>query len=151
NYETIVNTKVFLEELKKTIPDNTRDNNDIPRGIDFFIEDLVGRVEKLIKQKEEAEKTNKPTDNSPDSSFSPQYQSNLVAEIKQLQDQVNDLENKVNKTTDPTEKNTYQDMLDNAKKNLGDKEKEKERWKKKTPVSPNKNDNKLNLAVGLGM
>ena len=64
---------------------------------------------------------------------------------------MNDLENKVNKSTDPTEKNTYQSMLDNAKKNLEDKEKEKEDQQKKTPVFPNKNDNKLNLVIGLGI
>ena len=38
------------------MPGSLEEDNDIPRKLDFFTEDLVGQVEKLISKKEQTEK-----------------------------------------------------------------------------------------------
>jgi hypothetical protein len=152
-YKVITSTVGFLEDLKKVLPDSFEENNDIPRGLDFFTEDLVGRVEKLINKKEQAEKINKPLANSPVSQPPTQYKTSLESEIERLQSQVNELEDKVNRAANSTEKKTYQRILDNTKKTLEDKEKKRKDldWQEKQHLNSSKNDSKLNWAIGLGI
>ena len=161
-YEFISNTYSFFESLKEisgSKGEYEENNEDIPRALDFFIEDWVGRVEKVVSKKEAAEKKDKPsspTDNSPNSPSpkpSPEYKNNLEAEIKRLQDQISELEDKINKSDNATQKETYQKILDNTKKDLDDKKKEKDKLDKseQKSTSSNDNSNKLNWAIGLGI
>ena len=53
----------------------------------------------------------------------------------------------------PTQKETYQKILEGTKKDLEDKEKEKNKLddNRKNSESSNKSNGKLNLAIGLGI
>ncbi|CAG8588305.1 10036_t:CDS:2 [Paraglomus occultum] len=124
---------------------NDKDSSDIPREFDFVVEDWVGRTEKLISKKEQAEKNNNPTSptsNSPVSQPSPEYKSNLEAEIKRLQSQISELENKIKNTDNSSQKEAYRKILDNTKKGLVDKQKEKNELddNKKNSESSNKSN-----------
>ena len=91
--------------------------------------------------------------NKPSSSNSPvskpsstEYKNNLETEIKRLQTIIKELENNVNNTANATQKETYQKILDETKKDLGNKEKEKDKLNKsgQNPASSHDNNNKLN-------
>jgi len=156
-YKLISNTVLFLNQLREIIPGASEEGDEIPQAIDFFVEDLVGRAEKLISKKEQDEKTNKPSSPSSNSPVSKppstEYKNNLEEQINELQTQINELESSINNTTDATQKETYQKILAGTKKDLEDKEKEKNKLddNRKNSESSNKSNGKLNLAIGLGI
>ena len=156
-YKLISNTVLFLNQVREVIPGASEGEDEIPQAIDFFVEDLVGRAEKLISKKEQDEKTNKPSSPSSNSPVSKppstEYKNNLEEQIKRLQTQINELESNINNATDATQKETYQKILEGTKKDLGDKEKEKNKLddNRKNSESSNKSNGKLNLAIGLGI
>ena len=103
-YKLISNTVLFVNQLREIIPGASEEGDEIPQAIDFFVEDLVGRAEKLISKKEQDEKTNKPSSPSSNSPVSKppstEYKNNLEEQINELQTQINELESSINNTTD---------------------------------------------------
>ncbi|CAG8456031.1 26244_t:CDS:2 [Gigaspora margarita] len=147
DYQIITSALNYFEQLEKFKPANDDGgDDDIPREIDFLVEDHVGRVEKLINKLEQTEKPNgssQPTDNSPIPPKPTQQKNNLEKEIQRLRDQVKELEGKINNTTDTTQKAAYQSMLDSIKKDIENKEKEKDKLNsQEKPAKPD--NNKLN-------
>jgi hypothetical protein len=165
--KVINSRRSFFEQIDKIIPkENNGSDEPVPREFDFLVEDNVGRVEKLISKKEEAEKAERKDNSSssndnnssvpkPSSEYKSEYKNYLESEISRLQDQVSELENKIkDNTANATQKETYQKMLDNAKNDLEDKKKKKDdldNKPKQNSTSPNDNSNKLNWAIGLGV
>ena len=162
DYDILTSTANFIDIAEKigVIKDDSQEEDNSALDtlwygvLGFLVEDHIGRVEKLFSKKEQAEKDkpSSPTDNSPNSPSpkpSPEYKNNLEAEVKRLQDQISELENKVNdNTNNPTQKETYQKILDNTKRSLDDKKKEKDKFEKPEPKSTSpsgdNSSNKLN-------
>ncbi|WNE41238.1 MAG: Putative cysteine ligase BshC [Mycoplasmataceae bacterium] len=148
DYDAIVDELIFLETIKEISSDSGEIyfvDDIFFEKLNFYFEDLIGRVEKLIGKKEQAERTNNSS--SASSLFSDNHKSNLEAEIRRLQNQVSELENNIDNTTDNTQKETYQKMLDVTQKNLENKKKEKD----KLNQSNTSYNGKLNFAIGLGV
>lgn len=147
DYKTIITQVSYLERVRKINgKDLYESEGEILAGLTFIDEDFIGRAEKLIT-KVEAEK-NSPQTPPPSNS---NYQNNLGNEITDLKNQVKQLEDKIkdNSTAaNPAEKETYQKLLEDIKKRLGDKEKEFQKIQK-TQEQKNKPNNKLPLIIGV--
>nr|CAG8435688.1 12343_t:CDS:2 [Entrophospora candida] len=129
--------------LKKIIGDKykefIKEDQDIPRDFDFLAEDYIGRLEKLISLKEQAESQNTPPPTS--------YQNNLEREIKELERQVKDLERLLGETSNSSQEGTYKRLLEIIRGDL------EEKRKNNNPSQNQPDSNKkliISIAIGVG-
>jgi hypothetical protein len=147
--EYFINAYSFLSLLNKNFPGGAtailKSLGEDEKAI-FLLEDLVQRMEKLIALKEAAENPD-----SPSSPTSPpnQYQENLEAEIGNLRNQVKELENLL--ASSPDNKENYQSLLKKLQKELENKEREKNSPSQNQQSNSKPNDNKLTIAIILGV
>nr|CAG8644741.1 15613_t:CDS:2 [Entrophospora candida] len=146
----IIHTSVdFIEACKKDFPALFEEEGEgtIPQEVDFIFADMVGLVEKLINLKEQAEKPNGPSSPPPS-----QYQANLEAEIRNLENQMKELKRLLDSSANSTEKETYRKLLETLQRSLNNKkqEKDKNNGPSQNQSNPGSN-NKLNIAIALGV